>query len=107
MSTVSHGCAGTPDAIGHLEHVQAVITLTASRRGDVEIILTSPGGTRSKLLAIRPRDNKNDGFTAWAFMTTHSWGENPVGVWKLEIRSGHSACEYLKLAELLSRFLSL
>lgn len=32
--------------VHYLEHVQAKITLTASRRGDIHIYLTSPAGTR-------------------------------------------------------------
>lgn len=30
-------------------------------------------------------DDHRDGFTKWPFMTTHSWGEYPHGVWKLEV----------------------
>ncbi|GFY79189.1 hypothetical protein TNIN_245501 [Trichonephila inaurata madagascariensis] len=70
-----------------LEHVQAKLTLTASRRGDIHIYLTSPMGTRSTLLAQRPIDGSRAGFQAWPFMTVHTWGENPDGVWKLEVHN--------------------
>lgn len=30
-------------------------------------------------------DTSSKGFTEWAFMTTHSWDENPLGNWTLEI----------------------
>lgn len=30
-------------------------------------------------------DDQRDGFTKWPFMTTHTWGEYPQGVWKLEV----------------------
>ena len=82
------GCRRTPNEVRYLEHVQSIITLTAARRGDLEIYLTSPGGTRSMLLASRPRDVSTDGFNSWAFMTTHSWGEPAAGTWLLEINNG-------------------
>lgn len=69
-----------------MEHVQAVITANASRRGDVEIFLNSPMGTRSMILSKRANDDDHrDGFTKWPFMTTHTWGEYPHGTWKLEV----------------------
>lgn len=39
-------CRGTDTHVKYLEHVQAVITLNATRRGEVELYLTSPMGTR-------------------------------------------------------------
>ncbi|XP_064650000.1 furin-like protease kpc-1 isoform X4 [Lineus longissimus] len=89
----SDGCRGTNDHVLYLEHVQTIITLTAQQRGEVEIFLTSPMGTRSTLLAHRPRDMSKDGFTRWAFMTTHNWGEFANGTWLLEIANGDSASE--------------
>ncbi|KAF8794780.1 Furin-like protease kpc-1 like protein [Argiope bruennichi] len=73
--------------VRYLEHVQAKLTLTASRRGDIHIYLTSPMGTRSTLLAQRPIDGSRAGFQAWPFMTVHTWGENPDGIWKLEVHN--------------------
>lgn len=46
-------CAGSHHHIRSLEHVQVQLTLAYSRRGDLEISLTSPMGTRSTLVAIR------------------------------------------------------
>lgn len=43
----TNACQGTETQVSYLEHVQAVITLNATRRGDVELFLTSPMGTRS------------------------------------------------------------
>lgn len=31
-------------------------------------------------------DDHKDGFMRWPFMTTHTWGEYPQGVWTLEVR---------------------
>jgi len=73
--------------VNYLEHVQAHITLTAARRGDVQILLTSPGGTKSSLLARRPHDTSRAGFQDWPFLTVFSWGENPMGSWQLEIQN--------------------
>ena len=49
-----NGCKnshGHNDHVQYLEHVQARITLMATRRGELEIYLISPLGTRSCLLA--------------------------------------------------------
>ncbi|XP_059801890.1 furin-like isoform X1 [Hypanus sabinus] len=80
-------CRQTPNFIQSLEHVQARITLSYSKRGDLAIYLTSPMGTRSTLLAPRQHDYSSEGFTDWAFMTTHSWDENPSGEWVLELEN--------------------
>lgn len=39
--------------VNYIEHVQAKITLTSQRRGDIQIFLTSPAGTRVTLLTSR------------------------------------------------------
>jgi len=81
------GCAGTETEVNYLEHVQALITLNTTRRGDVELFLRSPMGTRSMILSTRPNDDDSrDGFTKWPFMTTHTWAEYPRGKWTLEAR---------------------
>ncbi|XP_034180593.1 furin-like protease 1 isoform X4 [Osmia lignaria lignaria] len=76
-------CSG----VNFLEHVQAKVSLMASRRGDLQIQLTSPQGTKSVLLAKRPHDVSKAGFTQWPFMSVHTWGERPHGTWKLEIHN--------------------
>uniref|UniRef100_A0A671KU90 Furin-1-like n=1 Tax=Sinocyclocheilus anshuiensis TaxID=1608454 RepID=A0A671KU90_9TELE len=76
-------CAGTDTFVSSLEHAQAQLTLSYNRRGNLAIYLISPQGTRSTLLAPRPHDYSSDGFSDWAFMTTHSWDEDPRGEWSL------------------------
>ncbi|XP_016922804.2 furin-like protease 1 isoform X1 [Apis cerana] len=76
-------CSG----VNFLEHVQAKVSLMASRRGDLQIQLTSPQGTKSTLLAKRPHDVSKAGFNQWPFMSVHTWGERPHGTWKLEIHN--------------------
>lgn len=39
------------------------------------------------LLLFRPNDFSSEGFNDWAFMTTHSWDEDPQGEWTLEIEN--------------------
>jgi subtilisin-like proprotein convertase family protein len=78
----------------YLEHVQAVATLAASRRGQVKISLISPSGTKSILLEKRNRDSSADGFDDWAFMTTHNWGEMSYGTWELEVSNTGTNCKY-------------
>ncbi|NWI23079.1 FURIN protein, partial [Sula dactylatra] len=87
-------CLGKANYISRLEHVQARLTLSYNRRGDLAIHLISPMGTRSTLLAARPHDFSADGFNDWAFMTTHSWDEDPSGEWVLEIENTSDANNY-------------
>uniref|UniRef100_A0A915LFU1 SPC3 n=1 Tax=Meloidogyne javanica TaxID=6303 RepID=A0A915LFU1_MELJA len=91
-------CADKRDNhVKYLEHVQAIVTLSAPKRGDIQIYLTSPRGTRSTLLAKRQRDTSRTGFKDWAFMTTHNWGESAYGTWSLEIdNDGLDDAELLK-----------
>lgn len=80
-------CKGTNSEVNYIEHVQAIITLNSTRRGDLILHLTSPMGTRSMILNRRPNDDDDkNGFVRWPFMTTHTWGENPRGTWKLEVK---------------------
>lgn len=81
----STGCCGKVNCVTKLEHVRVYITLAHTSRGSLRIILTSPAGTRSELLSPRERDYSSDGFQNWPFMTVFSWGENPAGVWKLQV----------------------
>ncbi|KAG8314865.1 hypothetical protein J6590_082939 [Homalodisca vitripennis] len=83
--------------VNYLEHVQAKVTLMSQRRGDLQIMLTSPSGTRSTLLARRPHDISRAGFDSWPFMSVHTWGEQPFGVWQLDI---HNEGRYLGRATL-------
>ncbi|XP_072260939.1 proprotein convertase subtilisin/kexin type 4 isoform X2 [Pyxicephalus adspersus] len=78
-------CAGLPNYILSLEHIQAQISLSYTRRGDLEIYLTSPLGTRSVLVSVRPYDLSSEGYSKWTFMSIRSWDENPQGMWTLEL----------------------
>lgn len=39
-------CAGKDYEVNYLEHVQCVVSLNSTRRGDVTLYLISPSGTR-------------------------------------------------------------
>ncbi|XP_040846144.1 proprotein convertase subtilisin/kexin type 4 [Ochotona curzoniae] len=80
-------CVGHHNFIRSLEHVQVQLWLSYSRRGDLEISLTSPLGTRSTLVAIRPLDVSDQGYKNWIFMSTHFWDEAPQGLWTLSLEN--------------------
>lgn len=87
LKITTNACKGTETEVNYLEHVQAVVTVNSTRRGDIEMFLTSPMGTKSMILSKRINDDDyRDGFTKWPFMTTHTWGEYPQGTWTLEVR---------------------
>jgi len=97
LTIETDACFGTETEVNYLEHVQAVITMNTTRRGNVQMFMRSPMGTRSMILSERPNDDDStDGFTKWPFMTTHTWAEYPRGKWTLEVvfidgppQSGH------------------
>ena len=69
-----------------VEHATLTTDITHPSRGDLEIQLTSPDGTTSRLAekhtsyAADPADYPN-----WTFSTVHNWGEDSRGLWKLKI----------------------
>lgn len=82
----STGCMGEKDNhIRFLEHVQLYVTIEYSRRGDLHINMSSPMGTNTMLLSERKGDHAKEGFINWPFMSVHTWGEDPTGVWKIRL----------------------
>lgn len=49
----TNACKNSETEVRYLEHVQAVITLNATRRGDIELFLTSPMKTRFVFLSLK------------------------------------------------------
>jgi len=88
------------DQVQVLEHVHVVVDISSrNKRGEFEIRLTSPSGTESKLLALRPLDNSISGFSnfrTWPLMSTHYWGEHPKGSWSLEVRNSGGRTAYVR-----------
>ncbi|KAG0701494.1 peptidase S8/S53 domain-containing protein [Suillus ampliporus] len=77
-----------------LEHVTVRVWISHTKRGDVEVELTSPGGVRSVLAAKRDHDRAESGFRGWRFMSVKHWGENTIGTWTIKVSDqsteGHS-----------------
>uniref|UniRef100_A0A8C5P2J9 Proprotein convertase subtilisin/kexin type 6 n=1 Tax=Jaculus jaculus TaxID=51337 RepID=A0A8C5P2J9_JACJA len=86
-TALTSACADRSDQrVVYLEHVVVRVSISHPRRGDLQIHLISPSGTKSQLLAKRLLDFSNEGFTNWEFMTVHCWGEKAEGEWTLEIQ---------------------
>ena len=83
------GCQDSGKEIRYLEHVQARLTLKFKPRGNLKITLISPSGTLSTLLSPRIRDEYEDTFNEWPFLSVHFWGESPVGVWELRVENSN------------------
>lgn len=73
---------GSANAIDSLEYVEIVVNATHGDVGHLEIVLTSPSGTRSILSESRldPTDNLN-----FVFSTVRNWDESSLGNWTLEV----------------------
>lgn len=67
-----------------VEHVTVSVGIEHAKRGQLEILLTSPAGTVSRLAELRPLDTSAN--LNWTFMTVRNWGENALGTWRLSVR---------------------
>jgi len=67
-----------------VEQVTMTVNITHQNRGDLEIFLTSPSGTVSRLAEQHP-DPGHD-FAYWTFSSVRHWGETAAGNWTLTIR---------------------
>lgn len=65
-----------------VEHASLEVDIAHGSRGQLEISLTSPGGTTSQLATSRPDANSD---LHWTFSTTHNWGEAAAGDWNVRI----------------------
>lgn len=76
------------------EHVEVYVTMSHTRASDLEIRLTSPDGTVSRLHSIFTNiDDQNDDFTSLTnkrFMTVRNWGEDINGTWTLSVADSRS-----------------
>ncbi|KAG8809361.1 pheromone processing endoprotease [Serendipita sp. 399] len=68
-----------------LEHITVKVWIRHTRRGDVQVELTSPAGIKSVLAPPRKNDAAITGFIGWTFMTVKHWDENPIGEWTLRV----------------------
>lgn len=67
-----------------VEHVEVEFTASHLRRGDLELMLTSPAGVTSRLATPRLADTQAN-FQAWRFRSVRHWGENAAGTWTLRV----------------------
>lgn len=56
-----------------LEHINVRVWIKHSRRGDVEVELTSPNGVKSMLAGRRKFDADKTGYPGWTFMSVKHW----------------------------------
>ena len=68
------------------ETVAILLDIRHFSRGDLEVILTSPGGTSSVMSpGNRPERTQLDVDERWKLTTVRSWGESPFGTWTLSV----------------------
>uniref|UniRef100_A0A1B6E0T0 P/Homo B domain-containing protein n=1 Tax=Clastoptera arizonana TaxID=38151 RepID=A0A1B6E0T0_9HEMI len=82
----TEACAGTVNEVKYLEHVQVKFDADVPYRGAVVIDITSPSGTKTRILDSRAPDFSTVGFKGWTLTSLHQWGENPTGTWTLDIK---------------------
>ena len=69
-----------------VEHATVTTDISHPSRGELQIQLTSPAGTTSRLAEKHtsyPPDPAD--YPDWTFSTVHNWGEDSRGLWKLKI----------------------
>ncbi|XP_076443257.1 neuroendocrine convertase 1-like [Babylonia areolata] len=97
----TNGCRGQPNEVNFLEHVQFVLTLSYSKRGDISVVAVSPSGTETTLMRPREWDKSRSGFQQWPLMSVHTWGEDPKGVWRFRVQDTNpSGSNYGQLEDL-------
>lgn len=79
-----------PTPVIYLEHVQLIIDVEYTTRGNLDIFIISPAGTVSTLLSRRPLDASRNGFDKWPLMSVHFWGETSFGKWTVIVRDKDS-----------------
>ena len=92
---VSHFVDVSNCSVKYLEHVVAKIGFDCTDWGNIAIYLTSPSGTRSRLMRHRPLCTVS-GFFYWNYTSVHFWGEDPMGSWTVSLddnsRTSKSPC---------------
>jgi subtilisin family serine protease len=68
-----------------MTHAELTLNATHARRGDLEVTLVSPSGTRSVLAEDRTLDTGAD-YSDWKFTSVQFWDESSEGDWTIEIR---------------------
>ena len=100
--------------ISSIEHIVLYITLRSefkeqgrsypsNYRGNLDLVLVSPCGTRSQILWAVPESTEGeDGFTLFKVMTLQFWGEESIeGYWTVELRDKMNPSKRLNIRGLL------
>jgi len=66
-----------------VEHVTVQLTISNIPKGQLEITLTSPNGTVSRLSEVH--DDTTNTYDGWTFMSVRHWGESSNGVWTVNV----------------------
>jgi subtilisin-like proprotein convertase family protein len=67
-----------------VEHVEVVLDIDHTKRGEVIAAITSPSGTSSTLLFPRVNDT-GDNYDNWKTSSLRTWGESSQGTWTLSV----------------------
>lgn len=71
-----------------LEYVEIYFSATHTNRGQLNVTLISPSGTRSVLASTRTVDDNSDadpGYSNWRFTSARHWDESSEGTWTIEV----------------------
>jgi len=71
-----------------VEHVTVKVDIDHTSRGQLEVLLTSPAGTVSRLIE-KHGDTSSD-YDNWTFTSLHHWGEYAVGTWTVTVKDSAS-----------------
>ena len=66
-----------------IEHIQLIVDIDHTFRGDLKIEITAPSGTKS-ILIDKHSDSNND-YSNWNFSSVRHWGESSLGIWTITI----------------------
>ncbi len=70
----------------NIESVEVVFNAPHTHWPDLDITLTSPSGTQSRLAeAFTPSSLATTGYSNWTFSTVRNWGESSLGTWTLQV----------------------
>lgn len=85
-----------------VEQVTLRLNISHTRRGDLEIFLTSPSGMESQLA--EKRTDTSNHYSDWTFMSVRHWGESAQGVWTVRVADRSSGTSGTLNAALLTLY---
>lgn len=72
-----------------VEHVRLTLSASHTARGNLEVVLTSPGGMSSRLAEVH--SDSNNHYSSWSFSSVRHWGELSTGNWTLKVADRSSS----------------